>query len=46
MRDVELGQAYVWHGLIIQIHQYPEGEDRHGPRNIGFFHLLTNWHGW
>jgi hypothetical protein len=28
---VELGQAYTWRGLILQIHQYPEDEDRVGP---------------
>jgi hypothetical protein len=37
--NVELGQAYIWHGLILQIHQYPENEDRDGRRNIGFLPL-------
>jgi hypothetical protein len=31
-----LRQAYVWHGLILQIHQYPEDEDRDGPWNAVF----------
>jgi hypothetical protein len=26
--------------------QYPEDEDRDGPWNAGFFHHLTNLHGW
>jgi hypothetical protein len=29
--NVELGQAYILHGLIFQIHQYPEDEDSDGP---------------
>jgi hypothetical protein len=29
--NVEFGQTYIWHGLILQIHQYPEDEDRDGP---------------
>jgi hypothetical protein len=35
--NVELGQAYIWHGPILQIHQYLEDKDRDGPWNIGFF---------
>jgi hypothetical protein len=35
--NVELGQAYICHRLILHIHQYPEDEDRDGPWNVGFF---------
>jgi hypothetical protein len=31
LMNVELGQAYTWRGLILQIHQYPEDEERDGP---------------
>jgi hypothetical protein len=30
-------QAYTWSGPFLQIHQYPEDEDRAGPWNVGFF---------
>jgi hypothetical protein len=33
---VELGQAYKQHGMILQIHQYPEDKDRDVPWNVGF----------
>jgi hypothetical protein len=29
--NVELGQAYKQHGMILQIHQYPEDKDRDVP---------------
>jgi hypothetical protein len=35
--NVELGQAYICHRLILHMHQYPEDEDRDGPWNVGFF---------
>jgi hypothetical protein len=35
--NVELGQAYILHGLSLQIHQYPEDEVRDGPQNVVFF---------
>jgi hypothetical protein len=37
---------YIWHGWELQPLQYPEDEDRDGPRNTGFFLRLTIWHGW
>jgi hypothetical protein len=34
--NVELRQANIWHGLILQIHQYPEDEDRDGRQKLIF----------
>jgi hypothetical protein len=40
---LELGQAYIWHELVLQTHQHPEEEDRDGPWNLVFspFNQLT-----
>jgi hypothetical protein len=40
---MELGQVYIWHGLVLQTHQRSEDEGRDGPWNVGFlpFNQLT-----